>query len=277
MRISLYFAFLLLVLLPSCRIMMKGTIAKVPEPYVQLKDGKMVQASEVFDQEYIHKEGHIGKIPVESTIYKPRLVAGDSAFKWHTVASFSDGWRSFANVGRNNFVFRMGDGKINSYISLFTRRGEGHSEQTFQFSADFSGPGVKDFSCFQRPVSHGAVIRPHARFYVQSSNEGVVKKLNYSNLRKMIPETAVSYNYLNRYKWTRIITAIGAAGGLSLLIAGASYSSMKTNGPNPDQGKATIGSTTAVAGLGICLSSLTMKWTNRNNLVRAVEAYNIEP
>ena len=264
----------------SCRTALCGTIHAVPAPSVVLKNGQNINASTVSYSFYENKEGHLGRIKYFSELYKPRILVNDSSYKFKDVYAFSDGDRSFVDIGNGNFAFRCGDGKINTYASLhlhadFTNAVH-HSEETFDLTRGIGGTGQKCVTSIPVRSAKGKTIYPHAHFYIQQGDTGSVQSFKYRNLIKMIPDNTHPYYYLVKYRRTKIIAPIATVGGICMMIAGANYSATAHGNSSADKRIAAVSSIIGYSGFAISLGSLYTYCNNHLKLTKALYAYNGE-
>ena len=203
-----------------------------PKPFVQLKTGNKIEATNV-------KEGNSA------------VTADGKNYANKTVAFYSDGKKTFANTPKNIFTTLTYTGDINVYrfrtmYTTFSNGGGGFgpSQHTHTFSVD----------------------------YLQKNGSNNVDIISYRNIKKYIPRVEPAYSYVKLYKKNRIIGHVMFFGGIATLCAGvavlASNFSTGTTTSAQASGQRTGGIIMAI-GMGSFLTSGVIKGHNKHNLQKA--------
>ncbi len=238
MRILLYFLGIIM-LFSSCQIYTAHIVTTKPQPYIQLMDGKVIKAP---------------KIEWSFENFQKEMVVKGRVYDAHDIAFYSDGNNSFANVHGRNFAEMISEGKINVYktqhFKILTGKKTGYG----------AGPYLR----------HNSILDHYYIQNMQARNKRTVVKLNYNNLKILIPYDAVAYNYLNQYKHQRKFSTVTGCIGVAAIIGGFALTNIKGGKTNyKGLGLATMG-----VGVGITAASLAFKIPYKKRLFRIVDFYN---
>ena len=156
----------------SCRLP-KYSAVPPESPYVVTKTGKKIEATEV--SMVANKKGS-SQLMVDNTIYSPK-----------TIARYSNGVATFANITDSQFAKKVVSGNLSLYTNNLDKKG--------------------------RPASTKPLF-----YYVENGSSGVLSELNYGVLKSMIPPDASASKYLKRYRHFNHLSY--SLGGIGLGIAG---------------------------------------------------------
>ena len=267
-----------LLVFTSCKTSLCGTVKNTPSRYVELKNGSILHAPNIDYSLNIHRTDHPGIVRYYSESYSPRLIAGDSMYKFSDVKSFSLGDRSYVNLGKEKFVIKCGDGKINLFARVYASPGAKSSlllsVKTLELTKDFGGCGEKCPTRIRIGTVKGQPQCAQARFYIQNGDSGAIVPFRYRTLQTMIPPDTHPYHFLVKYNRIKTITPITMAIGMTLMIAGISYTASAKGSTPFDSHLLAIGTITGYSGFGISIASLAIFCKKGKELRNALYARN---
>jgi len=225
-----YLLILFVLYASACKTPMHGTVVAASAPFVRLTDGQVHRPATVAVQEYETKDGHWGKIKYTSTVYKPRILCGDTGFHFRQVAFFSPGGKVFGSSAHSHFAVKFSDGPVRTFVSL-TYKPKPFSKvsaslQTFNFAQQLPDEGYIDLkSVIITTEKHHHVVRPNMHYYLQQGDTGSLLRYNYHNLKPMIAGNIPASAQLARFHHTRVVARISGIAGLAMMLTGMSLAS----------------------------------------------------
>ncbi len=268
-------------LFSSCRSALDGYLKTTPEPYLRLKDGRVIKSHHDIEyNQYETRTGHIGKLETTTTLLKPHITCDDSNYRLRDIAYFRDGGPTYGNIAGKRFAVKFGDGRINTYVTINHKTipfaPETNPMQTFSYINFFSTPGHKDLSTIRIKASKkGHLVEPNKHYFICQADTGRLCRFNCTNLKKMIPPENPAASYLHKYHSTRLISSLTAFAGTGLLIAGLNMTSSGPDQSASAQQRHTLGNVLSYSGIAVTGISLTIKYRNHKNLIRALNLYNV--
>lgn len=194
MKNTLYIIFIL-TLFASCKTFKRLPDLHTPTtPFVLLKNGQRYTSNKAGEE--------------TKGLVTTKITLGDSTFDSKDVAIFSPGDFTYANIERASFAPQVASGKINVY------RYQGASEDyvnSYNSNSSYSSESERS------SATH------HLGYYIQLSDTGAVKKLNYKNLLPMVPYGSPEYKQLKKYKKIKTINTILRYTATALLFGGGTW------------------------------------------------------
>ena len=178
------------------------------------------------------------------------VIADNKEYKKKEVAFYCDGRNTYGNIYRRTFARKIYEGDLSIYRRL----------ETYTSTSSSMGGGM-------HTSSHTRVYD-----YIQKEGTNALLPLNYKNLKLNIQPNELGFDYLKKYKKTRIVGRAGFYEGIAMFVLGTKV--MMDGANNNNDNAMNTGAAMFAVGFTSLITFPIILAVNHYKLYRAVKKHN---